>query len=433
MEKILDKKDLKNILILFPISIFAFFSNIWVRTADLMEARNFITAKEMIENDNFIVPTLNGFLRFEKPPLPTWFTAFVMKATGNFTDEWVLRIPAALTGITFIFLLYYFVKILTKDSKKSFITAFVGTTTFMLIKIGNENAWDIYPYVFAFGCITFLVKGFSTEKIKDFFISGIFLAASFMSKGPVGIYGLILPFFISYGFIFGVKNYKKNFKKIIFMILIGITLGSIWSISVYTKYPEIFLSVMKKEESTWTSAFNLITHVIYETTPYYKYKELASEQKRLMPQKDRAWGYESLKVKRLLFRLVNYAQPATIVDAGMQAASSLYLKAAKEGADYTAAADLSELFLESGASVDFLYLHDYRRPEFVEEVFRICADRTAQTSVFVIEGIRYTSRMRAVWRRISRHEKAGITFDLYDLGIIFFDKTRIKQDYIVNF
>ena len=127
------------------------------------------------------------------------------------------------------------------------------------------------------------------------------------------------------------------------------------------------------------------------------------------------------------------AQPATIVDAGMQAASSLYLKAAKEGADYTAAADLSELFLESGASVDFLYLHDYRRPEFVEEVFRICADRTAQTSVFVIEGIRYTSRMRAVWRRISRHEKAGITFDLYDLGIIFFDKTRIKQDYIVNF
>lgn len=96
-------------------------------------------------------------------------------------------------------------------------------------------------------------------------------------------------------------------------------------------------------------AFNLITHVIYETTPYYKYKELASEQKRLMPQKDRAWGYESLKVKRLLFRLVNYAQPATIVDAGMQAASSLYLKAAKEGADYTAAADLSELFLESGS------------------------------------------------------------------------------------
>lgn len=84
-------------------------------------------------------------------------------------------------------------------------------------------------------------------------------------------------------------------------------------------------------------AFNLITHVIYETTPYYKYRELAAEQKKLAPQKDRMWSYESVKVKRLLFRLVNYAQPATIVDAGIPAASSLYLKAAKEGADYTAA------------------------------------------------------------------------------------------------
>lgn len=129
-------------------------------------------------------------------------------------------------------------------------------------------------------------------------------------------------------------------------------------------------------------AFNLITHVIYETTPYYKYRELAAEQKKLAPQKDRMWSYESVKVKRLLFRLVNYAQPATIVDTGIPAASSLYLKAAKEGADYTAAADLSELFLESDTSVDFLYLHDYRRPEFVEEVLRICIARTAKKICF---------------------------------------------------
>ena len=253
MENILNKKDWKNILILLPISIFAFFSTIWVRPADLMEARNFITAREMIKNNNFLVPTLNGFLRFEKPPLPTWFTAFIMKITGNFTEEWILRIPAAVSTIMFIFLLYYFVKILTKDSKKSFVTAFVGTTTFMLIKVGNENAWDIYPYIFAFGCITFMIKGFSTEKTKDFLIGGIFLAASLMSKGPVGIYGLIIPFFIAYGISFGTENYRKNFKKIIFMLFVGIVLGSIWGIMMYTKYPEYFISVLKKEENTWTT------------------------------------------------------------------------------------------------------------------------------------------------------------------------------------
>ena len=92
-------------------------------------------------------------------------------------------------------------------------------------------------------------------------------------------------------------------------------------------------------------AFNLITQVIYESTPYYKYKDLAIEQKKLAPQKDIYWKYESKKVKRLLFRLVNYIQPDTIVDAGRLAASSLYLKAGKEEADYTAAFFFSELYL----------------------------------------------------------------------------------------
>lgn len=114
-------------------------------------------------------------------------------------------------------------------------------------------------------------------------------------------------------------------------------------------------------------AFNLITQVIYESTPYYKYKDLAIEQKKLAPQKDNYWKYESKKVKRLLFRLVNYIQPDTIVDAGRLAASSLYLKAGKEGADYTAASELSELFLEAGVPVGFLYLHDYRPQNNITE------------------------------------------------------------------
>lgn len=180
-------------------------------------------------------------------------------------------------------------------------------------------------------------------------------------------------------------------------------------------------------------AFNFITNVIYERTPYYKYGELLVSQKEQARQKDCGWDYETGKVKRLLFRVVNYCQPVTIVDAGCLSASSLYLKAAKEGADYTAAADLSELFLEAGVPVDFLYVHDYRRPEFVEEVFNLCASRSTQRSVFVVEGIRYTPSMMALWKRLVRHERAGITFDLYDLGIVFFDKTKNKQDYIVNF
>lgn len=180
-------------------------------------------------------------------------------------------------------------------------------------------------------------------------------------------------------------------------------------------------------------AFNLITQVIYENAPYYKYKDLAKAQKSLAFEKGKGWKYESKKIKRLLFRLVNYIQPDTIVDAGTLAASSLFLKAGKEGADYISASGLSELFLEGGIPVDFLYLHDCRRPEFMEDVFRVCAARTTGKSVFVIEGIRYSSRMSALWKRMRQDERTGLSFDLYDLGILFFDKTKTKQYYIVSF
>lgn len=41
--------------------------------------------------------------------------------------------------------------------------------------------------------------------------------------------------------------------------------------------------------------------------------------------------------------------------------------------------------------------------------------------------------MKNLWERLKADDRVGITFDLYDVGILFFDKTKIKQHYIVNF
>ncbi|WP_294664576.1 glycosyltransferase family 39 protein, partial [uncultured Fusobacterium sp.] len=205
----MSKEDRKYILIIFFLSILSFFSNLWVKSADLMEARNFITAREMVQSGNWMIPTLNGSLRFEKPPLPTWITAGMMKIFHNTTDEYLLRIPVAVISVILIFLIYYLIKLFTEKSFYSFITSFVALSTFMIIKTGNENSWDIYSYVFAFGAVVFLVSGMKKEKTVDFIISGIFLAASVLSKGPVALYGIILPFFIAYGYIYGMEKYKK--------------------------------------------------------------------------------------------------------------------------------------------------------------------------------------------------------------------------------
>lgn len=245
-----DKKYSSIILIL---SIVSFFSNLWVKDADLMEARNFITAREMVESGNWLIPTLNGSLRFEKPPLPTWITAGIMKLFHNTTDEFLLRIPVAIISVILIFLIYYLVKILTEKSLYSFIAAFISLTTFMLIKIGNENSWDMYSYVFAFGAVVFFTAGMKKEKINNFIISGIFLACSILSKGPVALYGLIVPFIISYGYVYGMEKYRKNWKGILIGLGTGLVLSGIWPVLMLLNYREIFLNVMEKEKDTWTS------------------------------------------------------------------------------------------------------------------------------------------------------------------------------------
>lgn len=249
----MSSEDKKYSLIILVLSITSFFSNLWVKDADLMEARNFITAREMVESENWLIPTLNGNLRFKKPPLPTWITAGMMKLFHNTTDEFLLRIPVAIISVMLIFLIYYLVKILTEKSLYSFIAAFISLTTFMLIKIGNENSWDMYSYAFAFGAVAFFTAGIKKEKMNSFIISGIFLACSILSKGPVALYGLTVPFIISYGYVYGIEKYKKNWRGILIMLGTTVLLSGIWPVLVLLNYKEIFLNVMEKEKDTWTS------------------------------------------------------------------------------------------------------------------------------------------------------------------------------------
>lgn len=178
-------------------------------------------------------------------------------------------------------------------------------------------------------------------------------------------------------------------------------------------------------------AFSLITDVVYEKRPYYAYHSLKEEQKKMV--REHGWTKGTQKVNRFLFRLVNRVQPATIVEVGRPSVTSLYLQSAKPSADYLFASDLSELFLDADTPIDFLYLNDFRNPDLMEEIFRVCASRTTSKSVFVIHGICYTKAMKTLWKSLQADERVGITFDLYDVGLLFFDKTKIKQHYKVNF
>lgn len=208
-----------------------------------------------------------------------------------------------------------------------------------------------------------------------------------------------------------------------------------WNITLACKRPFIWLRRFRKRCGYGVHspfAFDLITNVIYEKRPYYAYADLRKRCKELQcAGEKRPDGLG--KVNKLLFRLVNRCQPQTILDLGTPSLSACYLIAGKLSARYYQGVTFSEsAFPETGA-IDFLYIHHYPDSGETERSFLSCVNLATEQSLFVVEGIRYSADMKALWERIQNHPKVGITFDLYDVGLIFFDLKKIKEHYLVNF
>lgn len=178
-------------------------------------------------------------------------------------------------------------------------------------------------------------------------------------------------------------------------------------------------------------AFEMITDLFYEKLPYYAYERLSERERR---EGSSSWRKaERKKVKRMLFRLVNRIQPDTVVMAGMPTAASIYLQEGCLKQQYTEIQTSEQLHAFQGSQVDFLYIHAPGRVAFAREVFHALAARTGNKSVFAVSHIHASDGMKRLWEEIKNDARTGITFDLYDIGIVFFDKERIKQHYLVNF
>ena len=65
----------RPLLLLTLICIAIFIPHLDALWVNIMEARNFVTAREMLQDSNWLLTTLNGEPRYQKPPLPTWLSA----------------------------------------------------------------------------------------------------------------------------------------------------------------------------------------------------------------------------------------------------------------------------------------------------------------------------------------------------------------------
>jgi 4-amino-4-deoxy-L-arabinose transferase-like glycosyltransferase len=238
--------------ILLILMVFTFLVNNDAFKANTMESRNLTTAREMLEKSNWFEPTMNGELRFEKPPLPTWATAFAMHLFGQ-DNLSLLRLPAVLAGMLLVFFLFQLTKELTEDEKLPFLVAGTASTSLLILLMSRTISWDIFCHSFMLGAIWLIHKGLKIghRNLKYFIGSGILMGLSFLSKGPVSFFSLLLPYLTARIFAYETNDFRINLKPLLVMILTAFVISAIWPVYIYSKYPDFSQYIANKESTAW--------------------------------------------------------------------------------------------------------------------------------------------------------------------------------------
>lgn len=263
------KKDSYTIhyVLIIIVCLFAFFINNQVIPADLMESRNLATAQEMVREGNYLIPTMNGELRLEKPPLPTWIAAGIENVIPN--NLIVQRYAAGIVASLMVIFLYLLVSRLTRNRNLGLVSSLVIATCFNVIMMARTATWDIYCHSFMLGGVYFLILALEEKgaQWKNFIVAGLFMGLSFLSKGPVSFYALFLPFIIAY-----IAVYRPRIKgkklPLATMIVVCLIVSLWWMAFIYIFHQDMAVSVAQKESSSW---------IDHNVRPWYYYWQFPAE------------------------------------------------------------------------------------------------------------------------------------------------------------
>ncbi len=155
-------------------------------------------------------------------------------------------------------------------------------------------------------------------------------------------------------------------------------------------------------------AYDMLTQVIYSPGRYYDYTLLDAQ----FPGWNRLLLHRRMVIDRLLFRLSNRWQPRRIYAPHASKRALTYLRRGCQHADLCSNAPTNE--------ADLIYLS---AP--VENVM----EHVGSECMLVLDNL---GKNKAFWNKLLKNPRTKVTFDLYDVGIVIFDKRLQRQDFVIN-
>ena len=211
--------------------------------------------------------------------------------------------------------------------------------------------------------------------------------------------------------------------------------------------------------------FDLLTKVIYNHVDYYSFKKIENLREELLDSKKTIAKSTAKPAKygQLLFRLVNYFQPAQIVELGTSVGiSTAYMASVNSKTNVITIEDrkgIAEAAREIFAKLELknieqitsnsekalpTILNKYQNLDFVHFAgnyskqatlnhFNQCLEKANGNSVFVFDNMYQSSEMKTIWEEIKNNNRVRVTIDMYCMGIVFFRQEQVKQHFVIKF
>ncbi len=237
------------------------------------EAREALVVKNMLEQNNYILPLRNGVEIPSKPPFFHWLSAVSVTLLRDL-NEFSVRLPAAVASIVILLTLFVFFTILSTP-KQGWFSVLLLATTSEWARTSSLSRVDMVFTLFLVG--TFVVfflaleehrEGRSIPKKAILFLVALFVGAT-LSKGPTGI---IIPLVISGSYTLWLR-FKGVLKEIpwslfIFPAIFSCLLSASWYYAAYLQGGKEFLEVQLVKENA-ARALGMKGYEIGHEKPWY--------------------------------------------------------------------------------------------------------------------------------------------------------------------
>ncbi len=247
-------------LLVILVAVTAFWANNHVLMSDIMESRNLVTAREMVEDGHWMVPTMNGDLRLEKPPLPTWLTALPMLVAPD-----NLSLQRGMAGMAALLMVFYFWRFMSKVLRVDALPAtLLLLTCYNVILMGRTATWDIYCHAFQMAGIYHLARALLNRNVvwRHFLLAGLWTGLSIMSKGPVSPYALLLPFVLSVALVERPSMNAAKWCGVAVTLVVALGVGLWWYAYIHFMQADAWDAVAAKESGAWVN---------HNTRPWWYY------------------------------------------------------------------------------------------------------------------------------------------------------------------